>query len=123
MIRKHADNSENDCAVREEKYFDQYQDQSQNEERHNFPAGEPGEIMAKEKERETNRRDNAGPRHTGDLEFQIRAENSAKQQQRRKRGDPKCQLLEASWLDPGDVALESGFLGQISDRIDNPFRE
>src|SRR5262245_37353502 len=79
--------------------------------------------MAKEKERETNRRNNAGPRHAGNLEFQIRSENSAKQQQRRKRGDPKRELLEASWLDPGDIALQSRFLGQIGDRIDNAFRK
>jgi hypothetical protein len=99
--------------VREEQYFDQYQNESQNEERDDLPAGEPGEIMTEEKERETNRRDNAGPRHAGNLEFQIRSENSAKQQQRRKRSDPKCELLEASWLDPDNAAFESGFLGQI----------
>src|SRR5207244_9684527 len=54
---------------------------------------------------------------------QIRSENSAEQQQRRKSSDPKCELLEASWLDLDDVALESGFLGEIGDRIDNAFRE
>src|SRR5437870_7965687 len=79
--------------------------------------------MTQEKECETNRRDNAGPRHAGNLKFQIRSENSAKQQQRRKSSDPKCELLEASWLDPDDVVLESGFLGQIANRIDNAFRE
>src|SRR5207253_9870213 len=121
--QKHAENSENDCAVREEKYFDQYQNHSQNEERDDLPAGEAGEIMAQEKECETNRRDNAGPRHAGNLKFQIRSENSAKQQQWRERSDPKCELLEASWLDLDDVALESGFLGQIGNRIDNAFRE
>src|SRR5215813_14626367 len=107
----------------EEKYFDQYQNQSQNKKRDDFPSGEPSEVMAQKKECETNRRKNAGPRHAWNLKFQIRSENPAKQQQRRKRSDPKCELLEASWLDPGNVALESGFLGQISDRIDNPFRE
>src|SRR5882724_4037852 len=79
--------------------------------------------MTQEKESETNRRNNAGPRHAGNLKFQIRSENSAEQQQRRKRSDPQCELLEASWLDLDDVALESGFLGEIGDRIDNPFRE
>src|SRR5437762_9477988 len=79
--------------------------------------------MTQEKECETNRRDNAGPRHAGNLKFQIRSENSAKQQQRRKRSDPKCDLLEASWLDLDDVALESGFLSELSNRIDNAFRE
>src|SRR5262245_74931 len=79
--------------------------------------------MAKKKKREANRRDNAGPRNAGDFEFQIRSENSAEQQQRRKRGDPKCELLEAGWLDPGDIALQSRFLGQIGDRIDNAFCE
>src|SRR5690348_16119793 len=109
--------------MRKEKYFDQYQNHSQNEERDDLPAGEPGEIMAQEKECETNRRDNAGPGHAGDLKFQIRSENSAKQQQWRKRSDPKCELLEASWLDLDDVALECGFLGQIGNRIDNALRE
>src|SRR6187431_2084645 len=79
--------------------------------------------MAEEKECETNRRDNAGPHHAGNLKFQIRSENSAKQQQRRKRSDPKCKLLEASWLDLDDAALESGFPGQIGNRIDDTFRE
>jgi hypothetical protein len=120
---EHSENSENDRAVREEKYFDQYQNHSQNEERDDLPASKPGEIMAQEKECKTNCRDHPGPRHAGNLKFQIRSENSAKQQQRRKRSDPKCELLETSWLDPGDVALESGFLGQISNRIDNAFRE
>ena len=65
-----------------------------------------------------------GHAHAGNLEFQIRAENSAKQeQQRRKRSDPKCELLEATRLDLDDVALESGFLGQIGNRIDDAFRE
>src|SRR5204863_9028824 len=96
---KHAENSKNDRAVREEKDFDQDQNHSENEER-DLPAREPGEIMAQEKERETNCRDNAGPHHARNLKFQIRSKNSAKQQQRRKRSDPKCELLEASWFDP-----------------------
>src|SRR4029434_9954970 len=99
--------------MRKEKYFDQYQNHSQNEERDDLPASETREIMTQEKECETNRRDNAGPRHAGNLKFQIRSENSAKQQQRRKRSDPKCELLEASLFDLDNVALESGFLGQI----------
>ena len=91
--------------MREEKYFDEYQNQSCNEERNNLPAGESGEIMTEEKQCETSRRDDAGPCHAGNLKFQIRSENSAKQQQRRKRSDPKCELLEASWFDPYDVVL------------------
>src|SRR4029450_4303104 len=55
---EHSENSENDRAVREEKYFDQYQNHSQNEERDDLPASKPGEIMAQEKECETNGRDN-----------------------------------------------------------------
>src|SRR5215211_5029244 len=109
--------------MRKEKYFDQYQNHSENEERDDLPAGEPGEVMTQEKERETDRRDNTGPRHAGNLKFQICSENSAKEQQRRKCSDAKCELLEASRIDPDDVALESGFLGQIGNRIDNAFRE
>jgi hypothetical protein len=67
--------------------------------------------MAKEKECETDCRDDAGPCHAGSLKFQVGSENAARQQQRRKRSDPKCELLEASWFDPYDVVLESGFLG------------
>ena len=76
-------------AVREKKDFDQDEHDSENEERNNFPASEPSQIMAEEKECETNCRDNSGPCHAGNLEFQIRAEDSTKQQQRRERSDPK----------------------------------
>ena len=79
--------------------------------------------MAQEKECKTNCRDHPRPHHTGNLKFQIRSENSAKQQQGRKCSDQKCELLEASWLDPGNVALESGFPGQIGNRINNAFGE
>src|SRR5205085_10455864 len=78
---KHTEDAENDRAVREEKYFDEYQNQSCNEERNNLPAGESGEIMAEEKQCETSRRDDAGPCHAGNLKFQIRSDDSAKQQQ------------------------------------------
>ena len=82
---------------------------SENEERNDFPAGEPGQIMAEEKERETNCRDNSGQRRAGNFELEIRAENSTEQQQRRERRDPKRDLLEAGWFDRDDVAFESGF--------------
>ena len=66
--------------MREKKNLDQNQNHSENEQRNDFPAGEPGQIMPEEKEPETNRSDNAGPRHTGNFKFQIRAENSSQQQ-------------------------------------------
>ena len=67
--------------------------------------------MTEEKERETNRRDNSGPGRTRDFKLEICAEDSAQQKQRRKRGDPKSDLLEARWFDCCHVACEAGFLG------------
>src|SRR4029077_7940150 len=109
--------------MRKEKYFDEYQHHSQNEKRDDLPSSEPGEIMTQEEECKTNCRDHPRPHHAGNLKFQIRPENSAKQQQRRKRSDQKGELFEASWLDLGNVALESCFPGQIGTRLDITFGE
>src|SRR6266513_2288217 len=114
---ENSDNTKNNRAVREEKYLDQHENHSENEQRDDFPAGEAGQIMAEEEQRETNRRDDPGPCCAGNLELEIRTEDSAEQQQRRKRSDPKRNLLEASWLDRDDVAFESRFFGEIAIRI------
>ena len=73
--------------------------------------------MAEKEERETNRRDYSGPHHARDFELQIRAKNSEQKQQRRKRGDPKGNLLEASRGKRDDICCEPGFLCQIGNRI------
>ena len=97
--------------MREKENFDEDQNHSEDKERDDFPAGEPSQIMPKKEERKTNCRDNSRPCHAGNFEFQICAQNSTQQQQRRERSDPKGDLLEASWLDRYHVAREAGFLG------------
>src|SRR6266540_4988098 len=109
--------------MREEEYLDQHENDSENEEPNDFPTCEPGQIMTEEEQRETNCRYNSGPCHAGDFEFQIRAENSKQQQQRRKRSDPKRHLFEAGRLDRDEVSLKSGFFCQIGSRIDYVFCE
>src|SRR6266581_290939 len=96
--------------MREEKNLNQHENYSENEERDDFPTREASQVMAEEKERETNCRDNPGQRRSWNFELQIRAEDSAQEQQRRDRSDPKCDLLEPSGLDRHDVAFEPGFL-------------
>src|SRR5438094_1936828 len=109
--------------MREKENLNQHENYSENEERNDFPAGESGQIVAEEKQSETNCRDDPGPRRSRNFEFQIRAEDSTQQQQRRERSDPKRDLLEAGRFDSGNVALESGFLGQIGNRISDAFCE
>jgi hypothetical protein len=79
--------------------------------------------MAEEKKREAESRDNSRQDRSRNLEFQIRTENSAEQQQRRKRSDPKGDLLEPRWLDSDDLPFQSSFFGQIRNRINNRFCE
>ena len=109
--------------MREKENLNQHENYSENEERNDFPAGETCQIVPEEKERETNCRDNSGQCRSGNFEFQIRAEDSTQQQQRRERSDPKCDLLEAGRFDSGYVVLEFGFLGQIGNRISDAFCE
>ena len=45
-----ADNPENNRAMREKENLDEHENQSENEQRNDFPAGQPGEIMPEEKE-------------------------------------------------------------------------
>src|SRR5262249_32912713 len=93
--------------MREEKYLDQHENHSENKKRDDFPAGESRQIMPEEKERKTNRRNDPWPRHAGNFELQICAQNSAQEQQWRKRSDPKRDMLEPGGLDRHDVAFES----------------
>ena len=46
---KYANHAKYDCRVREKENFDQDKCYSENKECNNFPAGEPGQIMTKEK--------------------------------------------------------------------------
>src|SRR5262249_24244030 len=97
--------------MREEKYLDQHENHSENKERDDFPAGEPRQIVAKKKERKANRRNDPGPCRAGNFELQVRAEDSAQEQQWRQRSNPKRDLLEASRLDRHNVAFESRLFG------------
>src|SRR5262249_31071518 len=109
--------------MREEKYLDQHENHSENKERDDFPACEPCQIMAKKKERKTNRRNDPWPCRPRNFELQIRTEDSAQEQQWRERSDPKRDVLEPSGLDRHNVAFESGLFGQIGNRIRDAFCE
>src|SRR4029453_10500727 len=50
---KNAYDAEKNRAVREKKNFDQDENDSENKERNDFPASQAGQIMAEEKESET----------------------------------------------------------------------
>ena len=79
--------------------------------------------MPEEEQCETDCRNNSRPCYTGNFEFQVCAEDSAQQQQRRERSDPKRDLLEAGRFDGGDITRESGFFGQIGNGINDAFCE
>src|ERR687892_329508 len=79
--------------------------------------------MPEEKKCKADRGDNPGPAYSRDFEFEISTNDSEQQQQRRECSDPKGDLLEAGWFDRDDVAFESGFFGQIGNRIGYALRE
>ena len=79
--------------------------------------------MPQKKERETNCRDDSRPCRAWNLELEIRTEDSTEKQQRRKRSDPKGDLLEAGWFDRHDVSFEAGFFRLIANRISDAFCE
>src|SRR6266403_6160712 len=120
---KNADYAEDDGREREEKNLNQDQDPTENEEPDNFPTREAGQIMAGEKERETDRGDDPGHADAGHFEFEIRADNAEQQEKRREGCDPESQPFEAARLDSDQGAFEAGFFSQVSYRIGNPVRE
>src|SRR5438105_4420282 len=108
--KKNPDYTENDGGVREKENLDQHQHDPQNKEGNNLPASEASQVMTEEKKRKTNRRDNSGQTRPWNFEFEIGADDSAQEQQRRERRDPKGELLEAARIERDDVAFKSGLL-------------
>src|SRR5262249_25751296 len=93
-----------------EKDFNDHQSHAQNEERHHFPAGQPGEIMAEKEKREADCGNNSGHRCAWNFKFEISAKNSAEQKQWRERSDPKRELLESSWSQRNHVPFQPRLL-------------
>src|SRR5260370_36839995 len=101
----------------EEQNLDDDQHRPQNKKPDHFPARESGKIMAEKKERKTNRRNNSGQARARKFEFQVSADDSAKQKQRRQRRDPERELLEAGRVEGDSFALESRLAHEIDDRF------
>src|SRR5205807_6865564 len=93
--QKNTDHAKHDRRMREEKNFNDDQRDAQNKKSHYFPAGESGKVVTEKEKRETDRRDNSRHGRAGNFEFEIRAENSAEQQQWREGCDPKRELFKS----------------------------
>ena len=77
--------------MREKKDLDNDQRQPQNKKSDYFPPRESGQVMPEEKKRETDRRNNSGHGHAGNLEFEICSDDSTEQ---REAGERAEQLLK-----------------------------
>src|ERR1041384_5885879 len=103
--------------MREEKNFDENQGDTENKKRDYFPARQAGEIVAEKEERETDRRNDSRQRRAWNFEFEPGANDSAEQEHRRERGDPKREPLKPGWMNRYHAAFEVRFLCKIDNRI------
>ena len=109
--------------MREDEDFGEHERDAENEKRGHLPARQAGKVVAEEKEREADGRENTGQAGTGNFEFEPGKENTAEQKKRCERGDPKSQPLEAGRLDGDDLAFETGFLHDLGHGVGDPFGE
>ena len=66
--------------------------------------------MTEEKESEANRGNNARQRRPRNFEFEISADDAAKQKERRQCRNPESDLLETRRIERYGAALESSLL-------------
>ena len=99
------------------------QNEAEHEEGDNFPAGQPSQIVAEEKKRETKRRDHPGHAGPRDLEFEVGANDSKQEQQGRELRDPKSDSLKPAWIQGHEGPFQPGLLREIPDRFDDALRE
>src|ERR1043166_8160841 len=109
--------------MREEKNFDENQGDTENKKRDYFPAGQASEIVAEKEKRETDCRNDPGQRRARNFEFEPGANDSAEQEHRRERGDPKREPLKPGWMKRYHAAFEVRFFFKIDNRIGNAVRE
>ena len=101
----------------EEQDFNDDKHHSQNEERDDFPAREPGEVVTEKEQRKTDRGKDPRPGDAGDFEFEVSADDTAEQKQWGERGNPKGKLLETRRLKCNYIRFQPGLLHKVDNRI------
>src|SRR5205807_3175660 len=88
-----ADHSKNDGGVGEEEHFDENEGNAEHKKYRGFPPCQTGQVMAEEKEDETNPGNNTRQRRPRNFKNEIGANDSKEQEQRRQRRKPKRELI------------------------------
>src|SRR6476660_2570902 len=100
-----------------EQDFNENESDAEDEEHDCFPPGQASKIVPEEEENKTNSGDDARQSRARDFELEISANDSNKQKQRRKRGDPKSKLFKSRRLQPNKLAAQFRFFCKVIDGL------